>query len=367
MNAVVVGTRVSGSLNGSVGLGGFNNPEDVGAVQVLLKKRGLLHTASQLSGIPLPAFIQDSVKWVQKAMQATGFDTEVYKRAVSKVCDPFTVQAIKLFQAGYVTQNPGGLIQPGDETWRRLSDPNPHLIPRVGLPANLADLLIAPVYAQMPGYPNVDRFVDNYKRRHGDFSNTHGQQLNTESERWLRVLIENIIAYYKSKGKDWFNPHVAYMLATARHETLKNGMFFKPVTESGGMSYFNKYDPVLAATAALRQRATQMENTQQGDGYKYRGRGYVQLTWKVNYRKCGDHLGVDLVNTPDLALQPETASGCMTYGMFGGIFTGRKITNYINGEKKDYFNARRVINGVDCADTIKGYAEIFEEILEGAM
>jgi predicted chitinase len=157
------------------------------------------------------------------------------------------------------------------------------------------------------------------------------------------------------------------MLATARHETLKNSVFFKPVTESGGTSYFNKYDPVLAATADLKQRATQMENTQQGDGYKYRGRGYVQLTWKVNYRKCGEHLGVDLVNDPDLALQPGVASGCMIYGMFNGIFTGRKIKNYVDSAQKDYFNARRVINGVDCAGIIKGYAEIFEEILEEAM
>lgn len=54
----------------------------------------------------------------------------------------------------------------------------------------------------------------------------------------------------------------------------------------------------------------------------------------------------------------------MTYGMYSGIFTGKKITAYINKAKSDYVNARRVINGVDKAEVIAGHAEIFETILE---
>ena len=54
----------------------------------------------------------------------------------------------------------------------------------------------------------------------------------------------------------------------------------------------------------------------------------------------------------------------MLYGMFSGIFTGAKVTRYINRGSKDYFNARRVINGVDKAALIEGYAELFEAILE---
>ncbi|MET0280286.1 MAG: XVIPCD domain-containing protein [Steroidobacteraceae bacterium] len=51
-----------------------------------------------------------------------------------------------------------------------------------------------------------------------------------------------------------------------------------------------------------------MGNDQPGDGYLYRGRGYIQLTGKENYEKAGDALGLDLVKHPELAAQPENAS-----------------------------------------------------------
>lgn len=211
---------------------------------------------------------------------------------------------------------------------------------------------------------NVDAFIENYRARHGDFSNSPGQPLDIVSEEHLRILITGIVEYYQSQNRECFLPHVAYMLATARHETLWAGVYFEPRTEGGSRSYFNKYDPVLANTQAHRDRAVKMENTSEGDGYRYRGRGYVQLTWKVNYRRCGEHLGLDLIGSPDLALDSAHASGCMLYGMHSGLFTGARITRYVNETSKDYFNARRVINGTDKAALIERYAELFEEILE---
>ena len=51
-----------------------------------------------------------------------------------------------------------------------------------------------------------------------------------------------------------------------------------------------------------------------GDGWKYSGRGLIQLTGKSNYTLAGDSLVADLLNTPDLVLQPKYAA--LTAGWF---------------------------------------------------
>lgn len=49
-------------------------------------------------------------------------------------------------------------------------------------------------------------------------------------------------------------------------------------------------------------------NSHRGDGYRFRGRGYVQLTGRDNYSRAGRALGIDLVNDPDQAADPATAA-----------------------------------------------------------
>ena len=56
-----------------------------------------------------------------------------------------------------------------------------------------------------------------------------------------------------------------------------------------------------------------MGNNELGDGYLYRGRGYMQLTGKHQYAAAGEALGLDLVGNPDLAAQPEHASRIATW------------------------------------------------------
>ena len=76
-------------------------------------------------------------------------------------------------------------------------------------------------------------------------------------------------------------------------------------------------------------------------------------------------IGIDLANNPDRMLEPEIAAWATVYGMENGIFTGRRLSNYISEATQDYVNARRIINGLDQADKIAGFAIKFKIILEG--
>lgn len=92
---------------------------------------------------------------------------------------------------------------------------------------------------------------------------------------------------------------LAAFLSQAAHETG----YYDHMTELGDKEYFNKYDPKFAPN-----KARELGNTSKGDGYKYRGRGYLHLTGKENYEMAGKALGLPLVDDPDLASNPRIAA-----------------------------------------------------------
>ncbi|WP_404438175.1 hypothetical protein [Stutzerimonas chloritidismutans] len=211
---------------------------------------------------------------------------------------------------------------------------------------------------------DVERFLDAYISQHEHFEK-NTPAMSTLSKGNLRTIVEAINRYYESDLGQANLFELSYMFATARHEAyhFPTGEFFSSKPEVGNIAYFNKYDPVLAITQEHRDRAIGHGNTQSGDGYKYRGRGLVHLTWKNNYRKAEEHFGVDFVNQPDKAAEPEYSVPIMIWGMKEGVFTGRKLNHYINASGVNYDEARRTINGTDQQQLIASYAKKFEIIL----
>lgn len=77
-----------------------------------------------------------------------------------------------------------------------------------------------------------------------------------------------------------------------------------------------------------------MGNTEPGDGWKYRGRGYIQITGKSNYKRFGDLLKVDLVGNPDLAKDPEIALRIVFHFIVSGIPGGlNRLNSYTSLEE----------------------------------
>ncbi len=192
-----------------------------------------------------------------------------------------------------------------------------------------------------------DIFVDSVRNSLGAITDT------TDTN--LRRLYDYVI---NDPGYDLADSvslaQASYMLGTAFHEA---GSPLEPIHEIGPPGYFRQYD-----------NRPEYGNDQEGDGFRYRGRGYVQLTWKTNYENMGRIFGVDLVNNPDLALDHDLAYQILSYGMRNGSFTGAPMDWYINEAGINYVAARAVVNGRgDKADKIAGHALMFQLAFESAL
>ena len=145
-------------------------------------------------------------------------------------------------------------------------------------------------------------------------------------------LVSAVIRVANSMGLTYDAQH-AYILATIEHETAST---FEPVREAYWLSE--------------EWRAQNLRY------YPYYGRGYVQLTWRSNYQKYSNLLGIDLVKQPDKVLEAGIALYILVHGFKHGTFTNHKLEDYIGGEKIDYIGARKVINGLDKANHIANLA-----------
>ncbi|PBP63380.1 chitinase [Pseudomonas syringae] len=121
---------------------------------------------------------------------------------------------------------------------------------------------------------------------------------------------------------------IAAFLAQVGHESGQ----LRYVRELGNDAYLEKYD-----TGRLAER---LGNTPEddGDGQLYRGRGLIQITGRANYAECGEALGLDLLQQPELLERPEHAA------MSAAWFWHRAGLNTF-ADRSDFLTITKRING----------------------
>jgi putative chitinase len=124
--------------------------------------------------------------------------------------------------------------------------------------------------------------------------------------------------------------------------------------ESGQLVYVREIWCPTAAQARYERRED-IGNTVTGDGFKYRGRGLIQITGRANYAACGEALGLDLINRPELLEQPQYA--CLSAAWF---WATRGLNTLADADKFETIT-RRINGGLNGqADRLKLWAKALE-------
>jgi hypothetical protein len=203
---------------------------------------------------------------------------------------------------------------------------------------------------------NKQRFEDNYNR-------LFGRTLATKRRENIFIISDAFEKDANMKSLRW----LAYILATSMHESNDT---FAPVVEGYWLNgdrrlallynYYRKHNPV-----ALRSI---FPYGKREPAYYGRGR-VVQLTHLNNYMGASIRIYGDnsLVNDPDMMINNTECDLQVTFrGMLEGWFTGYSLPQFfpLNSDKANWLGARRIINGLDSAKLVAGYAEKFYKCLE---
>jgi predicted chitinase len=131
---------------------------------------------------------------------------------------------------------------------------------------------------------------------------------------------------FLQKGFNKYNM-TSPMVVAAALATIAVECSFVPEREIGTDAYFTQ----------MYQGRKDLGNLQPGDGIKFCGRGFIQLTGRFNYLKYGNLIGVDLISNPDAALVTANAAqifieffhqhGCDVWASRGHWLKVRELVN----------------------------------------
>lgn len=202
----------------------------------------------------------------------------------------------------------------------------------------------------------VSAQLDNYT--HNRFGPTFAKALIEAKPKWdisfqtvahiigcgvknVQKYMPDVVRALKEHGL-YSKPTLIATLATIGVETGT----FEPITEEGGPEYLSQYD-----------FRSDLGNVHPGDGVKYAGRGFLQVTGFANYALYSQKLGVDLIGNPDLALDSDVASQILAL-----YFKDRNIPAL--AEQGDWQGVRRAVNGgLSAWSEFISYVNQFEQIL----
>lgn len=156
--------------------------------------------------------------------------------------------------------------------------------------------------------------------------------------------LDKIIKYGLARSTP--REHLAYVLATAYHET---GRWMQPIRE-GALRYGPNYSDASAkrAVASIYAKGIIRRNYALAAGpwkQSYYGRGLVQITWYDNYLKLGREIGLgeELAKNPDRALEWDVALSLLFVGMEKGLYRNKSLDDY--DLPAQFVQARDIING----------------------
>jgi len=164
------------------------------------------------------------------------------------------------------------------------------------------------------------------------------------------MLLSHFLSFYKPNDT---NARECYL---AIENALYEEKILTPLTLIGALATVRvecgrSYKPVTEfASGEAYEGRTDLGNTEVGDGVRFKGRGYIQITGRANYATYGKRIGVDLLSNPELALDVKNSAKILVM-----YFKDRKVN--VACDAKDWEFVRRKVNG-----GLNGYKEFLDII-----